>query len=215
MLTHWRKAEPGSVLFDRTTRRLANMTKQRRTSQTVRIIGGKWKGRKLHFKEAAHLRPTPARVRETLFNWLRPWIHDTRCLDAFAGSGVLGLEALSQGAREVVMVEQHSHTVQGLRQTVAQLSAQEWVTFYKGDALRFAKQHTHPFDIIFLDPPYTRPRLLEDTLKALIANDLVADFVYAEAASIGDLSRLARNTNLLIEKQARAGDSHAVLMRTP
>ena len=87
----------------------------------LRIIGGEWRGRKLRFPDVAGLRPTTDRVRETLFNWLAPVIHGARCLDLFAGSGALGLEALSRGASSVVFIDSDRRAVQSLRENLALL----------------------------------------------------------------------------------------------
>jgi 16S rRNA (guanine966-N2)-methyltransferase len=125
---------------------------------SVRIIGGSWRGRRVHFPDSPGLRPTPDRVRETLFNWLQHSIAGTRCLDLFAGSGALGLEALSRGAREVVFVEQafapatmlagelkrfEGGAPGGSRGRIVQMSAE-----------RFLSAPGEPFDVIFLDPPF-------------------------------------------------------------
>jgi 16S rRNA (guanine966-N2)-methyltransferase len=128
----------------------------------IRIIGGLWRGRKLHFPNAPGLRPTPDRVRETLFNWLQFEIAGTRCLDLFAGSGALGLEALSRGAAEVVFVERDAHAAASLRETLSTLGGQGSVVDSR-DAFAFlAQPPTRPFDVVFLDPPYDQqwlPRL--------------------------------------------------------
>ena len=125
---------------------------------SVRIIGGSWRGRRVHFPDSPGLRPTPDRVRETLFNWLQHSIAGARCLDLFAGSGALGLEALSRGARETVFVEQAF--------APAQMLADQLKRFYGGamagsngrivqmSAERFLTAPGESFDIIFLDPPF-------------------------------------------------------------
>jgi len=125
---------------------------------SVRIIGGSWRGRRVHFPDSPGLRPTPDRVRETLFNWLQHSIAGARCLDLFAGSGALGLEALSRGAREAVFVEQAF--------APAQMLADQLKRFYGGamagsngrivqmSAGRFRTAPGESFDIIFRDPPF-------------------------------------------------------------
>lgn len=119
----------------------------------VRIVGGVWRSRRLVVPEVAGLRPTPDRVRETLFNWLQPYITGARCLDLFAGSGALCLEALSRGAREATMVEQSPVALEALKQNVAALGADR-AQVVAGDAISFLKQRPQPFDIIFVDPPF-------------------------------------------------------------
>ena len=92
---------------------------------SCRIIGGKWRGRKIKFDDAEGLRPTTDRIRETVFNWLQPYIHQSRCLDAFAGSGVLGFEALSRGAQEIVFIEKNLKTVKRLKENINTLDAEK------------------------------------------------------------------------------------------
>jgi len=119
----------------------------------IRIIAGKWRGRKLDVIDSPGLRPTPDRVRETLFNWLQHEILGARCLDLFAGSGALAFEALSRGAKEVVMVESNPKTIETLRQHVETLGSEDHVICL-ADALSWLRQATIGFDIIFLDPPF-------------------------------------------------------------
>lgn len=119
----------------------------------LRIIGGRWRGRKLEVAPVPGLRPTPDRVRETVFNWLRPYLPGARCLDLFAGSGALGLEALSQGAGTVVMVDSHPEVVTALRRSAEMLGA-AGVQVVHADVLRFLDGPGAPYDIVFLDPPY-------------------------------------------------------------
>ena len=127
----------------------------------VRIIGGLWRGRKLHFPNVPGLRPTPDRVRETLFNWLQFELAGTRCLDLFAGSGALGLEALSRGAAEVLFVEREPEAAAAIRETLSALGGQGVVDSRDAFAC-LAQPAPRPFDIVFLDPPYDQgwlPRL--------------------------------------------------------
>jgi pantetheine-phosphate adenylyltransferase len=120
----------------------------------VRIIGGRWRRRRLAFPEVPGLRPTPDRVRETLFNWLRDEVEGARCLDLFAGSGSLGLEAASRGAAEVVLVERDGRAVEALRGHLRTLGA-ETVSVVRADARRYVESaDPRPFDLVFLDPPY-------------------------------------------------------------
>ena len=122
----------------------------------IRIIGGQWRGRRLPVAAHDQLRPTPDRVRETLFNWLAPGIEGARCLDAFAGTGALGLEAASRGAREVVFVERDRALAAALRGHIERLSAPAHVECM--DFARYAANATAralaPFDVVFLDPPF-------------------------------------------------------------
>ncbi|MES2353561.1 MAG: 16S rRNA (guanine(966)-N(2))-methyltransferase RsmD [Pseudomonadota bacterium] len=127
--------------------------KSNKSANRIRIIGGDWRSRIITFPAVEGLRPTSDRVRETLFNWLGQTLYGKACLDLFAGSGVLGFEALSRGAERVVMVENTKTTVESLKQNAATLSAERLV-ITNSDALSFLKVAGERFDIIFLDPPY-------------------------------------------------------------
>jgi 16S rRNA (guanine966-N2)-methyltransferase len=122
-------------------------------SRVLRIIGGSWRGRRFRFPAAEEIRPTPDRVRETLFNWLGPRAIDARCLDLFAGSGALGLEAISRGASRVVFVERDGAAARELRQRLEEWSAPH-ARVEQADAERFLAKPSEPFDIVFLDPPF-------------------------------------------------------------
>lgn len=131
----------------------------RPSAGAVRIIGGQWRGSKLPVADAAGLRPTSDRVRETLFNWLGngdgPALAGARVLDLFAGSGALGLEAVSRGAREAVLVERDPALAQSLRDTAARLKAGDRVHVVRADALAWlAAPLLGRFDIVFADPPF-------------------------------------------------------------
>ena len=126
---------------------------RRSRRNTVRIIGGRWRSRILEFPDAEGLRPTPDRVRETLFNWLGQDLSGTACLDLFAGSGALGFEALSRGASSVVMVEKNAAALRALSENAQKLGASN-LTIVRGDALEFARATRSRFDVVFVDPPY-------------------------------------------------------------
>ena len=120
----------------------------------VRIVAGKWRGRFLPVADLPELRPTSERIRETLFNWLAPRIEGSRCLDLFAGTGVLGLEALSRGAAEVVLVERSTEATGVLRASIKLLNA-GGASVHAGDAITYlGRQQPVPMDIVFLDPPF-------------------------------------------------------------
>lgn len=124
---------------------------------TLRIIGGQWRGSKLHFPQVNAIRPTPDRVRETLFNWLQQDIIGARCLDLFAGSGALGLEALSRGAAQVTFVDTETLITRYLRDTLARLNndhANKTGEVIQSDALSFLAKTTSTFDVVFMDPPF-------------------------------------------------------------
>ena len=123
-------------------------------STGVRIVGGRWRGRRLAVPTGTGVRPTPDRVRETLFNWLAHSLPGANCLDLFAGTGALGLEALSHGARGATFVERDPVLVRALEERMTDLSAEANVL--RGDALQFlAARPQRPFDVVFVDPPYS------------------------------------------------------------
>ncbi len=120
----------------------------------LRIVAGNWRSRVLEIADVPGLRPTSVRVRETLFNWLAPDVPGCRCLDLFAGTGALGLEALSRGAAEAVFVERSRPAVAALKRNVASLGA-GGAKVHEADAIRFLREYSGPpFDIVFLDPPF-------------------------------------------------------------
>lgn len=131
----------------------------------IRIIGGQWRGRKLPVPDSPGLRPTTDRVRETLFNWLAPVIQQSRCLDCFAGSGALGLEALSRYAAHATLLERERGVAQQLTQNLMLLRAEN-ARVVNIDTLQWLAQTGEPFDVVFLDPPF-RKDLLNNTLSLL------------------------------------------------
>jgi 16S rRNA (guanine966-N2)-methyltransferase len=129
--------------------------KQQGKPGTVRIIAGTWRGRRLPVPEVEGLRPSGDRGRETLFNWLQPHLFQARCIDLFAGTGVLGLEAVSRGASEAVLVEKSSAAVGGIRQNIEYLGAGGQVSVVTADALSWVEnQPPHSADIVLADPPF-------------------------------------------------------------
>jgi 16S rRNA (guanine966-N2)-methyltransferase len=135
-----------------------------RVQGSVRIIAGEWRGRRIAIPDGTSVRPTPDRVRETVFNWLRDALAGARCLDLYAGTGVLGFEALSRGAAEAWFVERDAELVEALQSTGRQLGVTPRVV--RRDALAFLREPpTARFDVVFLDPPYVQP--LEPLLELL------------------------------------------------
>lgn len=127
----------------------------------IRIIGGEWRSRQISFCDVPGLRPTPARVRETLFNWLQYDIPGSRCLDLYAGSGALGVEAASRGAHAVVQVEQDSSACRALHENTVKLDATQ-IKIVQSDVFRYlAENNAEPFDIVFLDPPFGKNLILQ------------------------------------------------------
>ena len=136
----------------------------------VRIIGGKWRGRKLPVIDAEGLRPTPDRIRETLFNWLAQDLRDATLLDCFAGSGVLGFEALSRGSRWVTALEQHPRALANLQFQAEKLETPDFEVV-AGDVADSIGKLQRKYDIVFIDPPYARPHLREQVFKQLEIQD--------------------------------------------
>ena len=173
----------------------------------VRIIAGSWRGRKLAFTPAPGLRPTPDRVRETLFNWLDPVIRGRACLDLFAGSGALGIEAASRGAAEVVLVEKQPRVVEGLRGQLALLNASQ-VKVVQEDVANYLSGPPRTFEIVFLDPPYREGRLAECMHLLETRGWLAAEaWVYLEAEH-GLAPDLPENWTLHRSKHAGQVDYH-------
>jgi 16S rRNA (guanine966-N2)-methyltransferase len=146
----------------------------------IRIIAGEYRGRRIVVPSRPGLRPTPDRVRETLFNWLGQWLPGLACLDLFAGSGALGFEAASRGAKRVVMVENDRPTVEILEKTSREFAARQ-VEIVAGDALAFLQKTDEKFDIVFLDPPF-RQNALPAVLERLPARLAAGARVYVESA---------------------------------
>ena len=150
------------------------MAKRPGSSNTLRIIGGVHGGRKLHFPDAPGLRPTADRIRETLFNWVQNEINGSRCLDLFAGSGALGFEAASRGAKQVVMVDLSRTVVKQLNDNTRLLNLQQVIKVFQGKAASWIEQHAgQQFDLVFLDPPFA-DGLLQNTFEQLMRNNMLA-----------------------------------------
>ncbi|WP_338035985.1 16S rRNA (guanine(966)-N(2))-methyltransferase RsmD [Halorhodospira abdelmalekii] len=184
----------------------------RRKAVGIRIVGGRWRGRRLPVPAAAGLRPSTDRTRETLFNWLAPVLPQAHCLDLFAGTGILGLEALSRGAHRTLFIERDARIAGALQRWIAQLEAPAAVQI--ADALRFLSGRAERrFDIVFLDPPY-RSGLLAPTLEALCQGHWLAPgaTIYLEHGdSEEEEVRPPTQTELL--RQAHIGQSRLALLR--
>jgi len=140
----------------------------------LRIVAGKWRSRLLRIAEVPGLRPTSERIRETLFNWLTPRLAGARCLDLFAGTGALGLEALSRGAAETVFVEKSRQAVRTLRDNIAALQSTA-ATVHHADATEFLQSVADgKFDIVFLDPPFAAD-ILDDLCRLLATTPILAN----------------------------------------
>ena len=184
------------------------MNKKRGPPNEVRLIGGLWKRSKLPVTDRPGLRPTPDRVRETLFNWLGQDLTGWRCLDAFAGSGALGFEAASRGAAQVLLVERDGVAAKTLNAVKTRLKA-DTVQVIAGDGVAaLGRAAPASFELVFLDPPYDSG-MMGPALAAAVRVVVPGGYVYTEApATLDDLP-----AGLLIHKQARAGQVHYQLLR--
>jgi 16S rRNA (guanine966-N2)-methyltransferase len=134
--------------------------------QLLRIIGGQWRGRKLAFASVEGLRPTGDRIRETLFNWLMPDLPGAHCLDAFSGSGALGLEALSRGAESAVLIEMNKNAAHQIQENLSTLDCTQAKVEQCSCLLWLDQEPTKPFDVVFLDPPFQQ-NLWPETIALL------------------------------------------------
>ncbi len=182
------------------TKSPANSTKG---NNQLRIIGGSWRGRKLSFPDVDGLRPTGDRIRETLFNWLAPDIQGARCLDLFAGSGALGLEALSRGAGESVLIEKHPAAAQSLVKNLSLLSATNAVVI-NTDAVTYLAERNIPipFDVVFIDPPF-QLNLWQKSIDLLELGSVLAEgcVIYVESG-LEDTYQTPANWTLHRDKTA-------------
>jgi len=171
----------------------------------VRIIGGAWRRRLVSFPDANGLRPSPDRVRETLFNWLGQGLIRRACLDLFAGSGVLGLEAASRGADPVVLVESNRAAAAALRENAMRLGATQ-VEVVQGDALEFVRRDVRLYDVVFLDPPFSKN--LIPAILPLVRSRLAPDArVYVESAA-----PVLVETPWQVLRRGKAGQVHYQLL---
>ena len=173
---------------------------------TVRINAGQWRSRLLKFPDSQGLRPTPDRVRQTVFNWLGQDLTGQTCLDLFAGTGAMGFEALSRNAKKVVMVELAKQPYQALKQNQTMLKA-EHAEIVQQDALQFLDNNQQMFNVIFCDPPYNQAWL--DKLLPKLPQHLSANgSIYAEAEY-----QLTSNTEWEVIKQGKAGHVYYHLLK--
>ena len=170
--------------------------------QSVRIIGGKWKGRKIIFSEQIGLRPTGNRIRETLFNWLQGDLSNAKCLDLFSGSGALGIEALSRGAGMVKFIEKDKETAFFIAESLSTFekeSARGEVVC--ADVNEWIQKNEEAFDIVFIDPPFNGDQIYEICQK-VEATAMAKRLIYLEWHSDIDSSRLPEKWNLLKQKKS-------------
>lgn len=182
-----------------------------RAAHTIRIIGGRWRRTVLPVADKPGLRPTPDRVRETLFNWLGQDLQGWRCIDAFAGTGALGLEAASRGATEVVLIEQDAGLAAALRKSVDRLQA-TGVQVRAGEALAvLAQLPALAWDLVLLDPPFDSA-IFEPALRLAVQKVPVGGWVYLETPQAWSAEALAA-LQLQLYRHLKAGAVHAHLLQ--
>ena len=200
-------------------RKTPNSKPQKQTSKAmgeVRVIAGLWRGRKLPVLNAEGLRPTTHRVKETLFNWLMMDVANARCLDCFAGSGSLGIEALSRQAQAVVFLEKFANAAQQLKKNLASLKTDKG-TVINTDTLAYLaqKNNDNPFDIIFIDPPFHH-QFVPQILPLLQQNNWLAEnaLIYVETEKNHPPLPLAENWQIIKEKSAGMVTSRLIQVTT-
>lgn len=193
----------------------SNAKQKGKTAQSmgaIRIISGQWRGRKLPVLNAEGLRPTTDRTKETLFNWLMQDIHGLRCVDAFAGSGSLGFEALSRGAKSVTFIEKNAAAAKQLKSNIELLKISELqASVHSSDAIQFFQQSTpQAYDLVFVDPPFGKG-LAEPILLSIIENGWLAQngLVYLETEQPAPLT-IAEPWQVLKKKET-SGFSYCLL----
>ena len=180
--------------------------------RTLRIIGGNWRGRKITFPEHDDIRPTGDRIRETLFNWLMHDIRGANCLDLFAGSGVLSIEALSRGANHVTLIESNEAASSRISNNLAFLDAcPKSFNNIKSNAMEWLDHCETSFDLIFIDPPFVS-NALPSVLELLATRQIARKFVYLETPVKLDTNDLPDQWNLY--RQKHTGSVHYSLCIT-
>ena len=178
----------------------------------IRIIGGRWRGRRLPVPDGEGLRPTADRIRETLFNWLQADIAGAHCLDLFAGSGALGLEALSRGAAHCDFVDSSRDAVRSINASLATLEARDRAACHESSAAAFLARRERTYDLVFLDPPFAAD-LLPSTCRELERCQIPGEngLVYIESSQVPGLLQLPSNWQAV--RQKKAGSVHYGLYR--
>jgi 16S rRNA (guanine966-N2)-methyltransferase len=179
---------------------------------TVRIIGGKWRGTRLPIPDLPGLRPSGDRSRETLFNWLQADIHGARCIDLFSGSGVLGLEAASRGAAEVVLVEKSRLAADAIRESVERLNSEKIQVIHTDAIDWLARCEPQSMDIVFIDPPFSSG-LERRALDLLTAGDNVRPGGLAYVETAREATPLAPQPGWEIVREKLLGDVRMQLLK--
>lgn len=189
--------------------------KKNKQKNSVRIISGIWRSRRIQFLDQAHIRPTPDRVRETIFNWLGKHISGARCLDLFAGSGALGFEAASRGAEQVILVDMDSSISKMLDEQKMLFSASQ-IEVVQQDALTYLQQTSHTYDVVFIDPPFDS-NVYQTVLSTLLLRQLITkhSMLYIESSSQlpAMQTELMDRHKLTCIREKTAGEVHFGLYR--
>lgn len=186
--------------------------KSNNTENQFRVIGGKWRSRRLKFLPNAQLRPTSDRVRETLFNWLGRHILQARCLDLFAGSGALGFEGLSRRAKSCDFVDSDPKCIQQIRANLDLLKVDtSKFQLHAKKAQDFLESISKNYDVVFLDPPFGL-NMLESIIAKLAATQEAGSYVYIETGKSEALSKLPENWRVIREKTAGQVRYHLILV---
>jgi 16S rRNA (guanine966-N2)-methyltransferase len=183
---------------------LARKQSRKDKKKSLRVIGGTWRGRKISFADDEAIRPSPDRIRETLFNWLQNSIFDAKCLELYAGSGILSVEALSRGASHATIIDQTRATVDVIRQNLDSLDLEKSrFSCIQSDANVWLAAQTEPFNLIFLDPPFNSDELAR-ILPIIQFNNLLTEegFIYVESAEVLNPSMLPREWTIYRSKKA-------------
>lgn len=196
----------------KTTKHKTTKATQKPSKSTVRIIGGVFKRRQITFVDIDGLRPTPDRLRETIFNWLMGDLMDANVLDVCAGSGVLGFESLSRGAAYAVMIEKNPQQFKQLQISAQNLNIKEHTTLICQDCLTAIKNLDTPFDVIFIDPPYLA-NLWQAILDALLTQNLIKSTTLIYIESDKPLDIFVTKYALKQLKSAKVGQVYAGIFK--
>lgn len=194
------------------------MNRPNHKPQTLRIIGGQFRGHKVHFPANQGIRPTPDRIRETVFNWLAPIIHDARCLDLFAGSGALGLEALSRGASHVLFVDQSLAVLENIQNTLCKLYHEDlqivdrYADFRQAMVPENLSDLNPPFDVVFLDPPFGKD-LIAQSIHVIESHQLLSAHAHIYIENEASLNPLPLPQQWHILKNQSAGQVNYYLIQ--
>ena len=190
--------------------------KPKSADRRLRIIGGNWRGRQMSFVDQNDVRPTPNRIRETLFNWLSSLISNARCLDLFAGSGILSLEALSRQAKEVTIIDQSPRVIELIQQQLVKFQPHPRADIWQGDAVdwirNFQRRDIAAFDIVFVDPPFDSD-MIPAICRLLEQHQVLCADASIYIESKAEVNQQALPENWQIYRQGKASRVHYCLCK--